>query len=239
MRFASNTTAPATTSSGESLLSSPEVSSTPNVPTDDWAAAIDGLNTTELLAIPEQIGYLKALGLDYGWGPTAFIEFLFEHVHVYSGTPWWASIILTAVVVRVSLLKLYIDASDQGARLARVHPLVKPLQDKVRAAAVAGNNEARMILAQKARNIMKAEGIIYWKMLAPFSQLFLGYGTFRLMKGMANLPVPGLDEGGFLWIKDLTVMDPFYLLPVATCAMMFFTIKVSGLPQCSLMKSDI
>ncbi|MCJ1247956.1 Mitochondrial inner membrane protein oxa1 [Trapelia coarctata] len=230
MRFASSTTAPPTTTSGEALLSGPEASSTPDLPTDDWAAALDGLNSTELLAIPEQIGYLKALGLDYGWGPTAFIEFLFEHVHVYSGTPWWASIMLTAVVVRVALLKLYIDASDQGARLARASPMMKPIQKKITAATAAGNTEARVVHTQQLRGVMATEGVSYLKLLAPFSQVVLGYGTFRLMKGMASLPVPGLDEGGFLWLKDLTVTDPLYILPVVTSAMMFFTFKVSGLP---------
>lgn len=231
MRFASTTTAPPTTPSGEALLSSPEVSSAPDLPTDDWAAALDNLNSTQFSTIPEQIGYLKALGLDYGWGPTAFIEYILEHVHVYSGTPWWASIIITAVVVRVALIKFYIDASDQGARLAHASPLMKPIQEKLKAASAAGNNEARVLLVQQLRGVTKAEGVNYFKILAPFSQVFLGYGTFRLMKGMANLPVPGLDEGGFLWLKDLTVTDPYFLLPVVTSAMMYFTLKVSGFPM--------
>jgi YidC/Oxa1 family membrane protein insertase len=229
IRFASTITPPPTTSSGEALLSSPVVSSVPDIPTDDWAVALDGLKSTELLAIPEQIGYLKALGLDYGWGPTALIQYLFEHVHVYSGTPWWASIMLTAIVVRVALLKLYIDASDQGARLARASSKMKPLQQKITAATAARNMQARVVLTQELRNVMNAEGVSYVKMLAPFSQVFLGYGTFRLMRGMASLPVPGLDEGGFLWLKDLTAADPLYLLPVVTSVNMYYTFKVGGL----------
>lgn len=136
---------------------------------------------------------------------------------------------LTAIVIRVALLKLYINASDQGARLARASSKMKPLQQKITAATAAGNMQARVVLTQELRNVMNAEGVSYVKMLAPFSQVFLGYGTFRLMRGMASLPVPGLDEGGFLWLKDLTVADPLYLLPVVTSVMMYFTFKVGGL----------
>lgn len=137
---------------------------------------------------------------------------------------------LTALVVRLALIKLYINASDQGARIARASAVMKPLQQKITAATAAGNMQARIVLTQQLRDVMKKEGVSYLKMLAPFSQVFLGYGTFRLMRGMADLPVPGLDEGGFLWLTDLTVADPFYLMPVVTSAMMYFTFKVSGLP---------
>ena len=30
---------------------------------------------------------------------------------------------------------------------------------------------------------------------------------------MADLPVPGFKDGGFLWFTDLSLADPYYVLP--------------------------
>ena len=46
------------------------------------------------------------------------------------------------------------------------------------------------------------------------------------LRGMANLPVDSMKYGGMFWFVDLTVPDPYYLLPALTCATMFLTIKV-------------
>ena len=56
------------------------------------------------------------------------------------------------------------------------------------------------------------------------------FGMFRLLRGMAALPVPGLEDGGILWFQDLTMPDPFYILPVASAAVMYYIMKVRLLP---------
>ena len=214
-------TTPATQSS-----SVPEAAPPAEIPTEDWAAALESLDLSDPLLIPEQIGYLKALGLDYGWGPTAFIEYLLEHIHLYSHTPWWASIMLTALLVRLAMLKLYINASDQGARLARAAPKLTPIRAQIMAAQAAQDQYGVMRYTAELKHINKSEGISYLKLLGPFLQIPLGYGTFRLMRAMGALPVPGLDTGGFLWITDLTVADPYLILPALTSAMLYYTFRV-------------
>ncbi|MCJ1398867.1 Mitochondrial inner membrane protein oxa1 [Xylographa trunciseda] len=195
---------------------------------DDWAVSLDNLSTQDLLPLEEHIGYLKALGLDYGWGPTAMIEYLLEHVHVWTQTPWWASIILSAFLVRLALFKLNVNAADQAGRLARATPRLKPLQDKVRAASATQDTHTVMLLSSQMKGIMKDEGVSYLKLFGPFLQVPLGYGTFRLLQGMSKLPVPGLDDGGLLWIRDLTIADPYFTLPMLTSIMMYFTFKRGG-----------
>lgn len=193
---------------------------------DDWAVSLDNLVSSDLLPLEEHIGYLKALGLDYGWGPTACIEYLLEHIHVWTHTPWWASIILSAFFVRLTLFKLNINAADQAGRMAAAQPKLKPLQEKVAAAKASRDTQTMMLVGSQIRAIMKAEGVSYAKLLGPFVQIPLGYGTFRLLQGMSALPVPGLDDGGLLWIQDLTVSDPLFSLPVVTSVVMYLTFKV-------------
>lgn len=175
----------------------------------------------------EHIGFLKELGINYGWGPTAFVQTLLEHVHVYSGLPWWSSIILTAVLVRVSLIKLFIGASDTSARLAVLQPVVQPIKDRMKAAQHAKDIQAVKMHAAEMSTIYKNANVKVYKMFLPLIQIPIGFGTFRLLRGMSALPVPGLQDGGVLWMKDLTVGDPFFILPVVTGLAFHYTIKVS------------
>lgn len=174
----------------------------------------------------DYIGFLKEMGLDYGWGPTAFVETLLEHVHIYLGTPWWASIGLSILLIRAALFKFYIDAADTAARRQAIKPLEQPISERIKAAQAEKNVIALREVWDERKALYKAAGIIWWKPLVPFVQIPIGFGTFRLMRGMASLPVPGLDVGGFLWIYDLTVPDPFYFLPLATGWAYYHAFKV-------------
>ena len=49
---------------------------------------------------------------------------------------------------------------------------------------------------------------------------------FFALRKMANLPVESLKDGGFLWLKDLTVHDPYYIMPIITSVTMFITIEL-------------
>lgn len=49
---------------------------------------------------------------------------------------------------------------------------------------------------------------------------------FFALKKMAYLPVESLKEGGFWWLKDLTLYDPYYIMPIVTSVTMFITIEL-------------
>lgn len=196
------------------------------ITTDEFSTPSIGDITSDLPLVPETIGYLKGLGLDYGWGPTALVEYLLEHVHIYTATPWWASIILTALAVRIVLLKPYIDAADVSARMATIAELLKPIKERINAAKATKNHAALTQAAQEMNSLYRDAGIKLWKLAVPLLQIPIGIGTFRLFSGMAALPVPGLEDGGFLWLKDLTISDPLWILPVLTGLGIHLTFKV-------------
>jgi YidC/Oxa1 family membrane protein insertase len=56
---------------------------------------------------------------------------------------------------------------------------------------------------------------------------------------MASLPVPAMLDESVLWINDLTISDPYYMLPVVTSAFMYMTLKVSHLlaPKSAIVSS--
>ena len=175
----------------------------------------------------EHLGFLKEMGLDFGWGPTAFVETILEHVHVYIGTPWWASIGVTVLIIRAAVLKFYIDAADCSARRQIVKPYEDEINTRFKAARAEEDRNALRSAWMDRKDLHKRAGIIWWKSLLPLVQLPIGFGTFRLMRAMATLPVPGFDTGGLLWISDLTIPDPYYFIPIATAWAYYFAFKVS------------
>ena len=196
-----------------------------------YPSSLDEFASADLRPFTEYIGFLKDLGLDYGWGPTAFAEYILEHVYIWSGTPWWASIILTTFVIRAALFRAYVKASDTAGRLKAVEPHTKPIRQRISAAQSAKDRQAMLVASSELSKLYKAADIKIWRSFVPMLQIPLGYGSFRLLEGMARLPVPGFEEGGALWFTNLAAPDPFYLLPLGTGFIIFWTIKVHLIPN--------
>lgn len=163
---------------------------------------------------PRYLGFLYEYGVDFGWGPTSIVQWCFEHIHIVAGTPFWASIMLMAVAIRVGTFPLVMTASNTSCKQQAVKPLIDPLMEKMRAAAHTGNQmEAQQARAEVSR-IYKDNDIKIWKAFVPFLQMPLAYGSWRLCWKMADCHVPGLDTAGFLWIHNLTISDPYFILPI-------------------------
>lgn len=215
VRFNSSWSDPAATPAAETT--------TPGSP----PPAFDDLSTLDISAIPEHIGYLKQLGLDYGWGPASMMEWFIEHIHIWTGLPWWASIVTVGILIRAALLKPMLDASDNGARLHNVKHLTAPIRAEMMSSMKAGGNSFEVQMKKAEINKIHADhGIATYKSFVPMLQLPLAFGMFRVIRGMGSLPVPGLANESVLWITDLTVADPLYVLPALTSLFLYFSLKV-------------
>lgn len=134
---------------------------------------------------------------------------------------------LTTLLLRVAFLKLHINAADTMARLATLTPHMAPIKERISAAKLTQDMEALNLASAEMKRLYLAANIEVWRMFLPFLvQIPLGFATFRLLRGMATLPVPGLDEGGLLWLKDLTLSDPYFILPMAVGGAFYWTMKV-------------
>ncbi|KKK22306.1 hypothetical protein ARAM_006938 [Aspergillus rambellii] len=189
---------------------------------------VSDLAEIDITAIPEQIGYLKQLGLDYGWGPSSMIEYFVEHFHIWGGLPWWASIVATGVLVRLALLGPMFGAADTATKINNIKHISTPIRTRMMHHA----RESNQIEMNKARVEMQKlhqdHGVKPWKSFVPLIQIPFGFGCYRVVKGMASLPVPGLAVEHVAWIQDLTVSDPYYILPAATSLFMYLSFKKGG-----------
>ena len=127
------------------------------------------------------------------------------------------------------MFKFYIDAADSSTRRQLIQPLEQPITARMNAARAEKNTIAVRLAWDEKSALYKSAGIIWWKSFTPFLQVPIGFGTFRLLRGMASLPVPGLDVGGLLWVYDLSVPDPYYFLPLVTAWGYYYGFKVPSL----------
>ncbi|KAK3359566.1 60Kd inner membrane protein-domain-containing protein [Lasiosphaeria hispida] len=193
----------------------PPVADVPPPPADLFAANPIDLEGAELLNITERIGFLKELGIDFGWGPTSCMQWALEHIYIDLGVPWWAALILMSVAIRAAIFKPSLEASIHSQLLQdlRKHPRYEDAMTRLKAAATSPERKGITEIRREINMMNKAAGVKAWKAFVPMINIPIGFGVLRLFRAMSNLPVPSLETGGILWFTDLTVADPYYILP--------------------------
>ena len=197
----------------------------PNIDT----ISLDDIDLTTVADIPEQIGYLHALGLNYGYGMTSVLEWTIEHLHIVGGLPWWGSLAATAALLRIFLFPLYVRASDSQARLQAISSVLKPFNERIEAAKRSGDRDEMLGTYREMLQTRQRAGISLRAQFLPmFVQGYFAYCGFRLIRAMVNVPVPALKTEGPLWLQDLTLTDPYLLLPLAMAGTVHLLIRMGG-----------
>lgn len=118
-------------------------------------------------------------------------------------------------------------AQRNGAKLANNMPQLQHLQAKLTEARQMGNQLEAARYSQAMMEFMKDKQVNPLKnMIVPLAQMPLFISFFIGLRQMANTPVESMREGGLFWFTDLTVADPYYLLPIITSITMLATIEV-------------
>ena len=72
--------------------------------------------------------------------------------------------------------------------------------------------------------LLECPDFLHWFVIyqiPPFVAIMVG------LREMANLPVASLQSGGMLWFTDLTMYDPYYILPVTTMLLLLLQLEVA------------
>ena len=175
----------------------------------------------------DYIGFLKEdYGIDFGWGTSSIIKYLFEHVHVYSGLPLAGSIIATAALVRFFMIFATMSSVENSAKMAALLPVTKPLVERHREAKETGDRATMQRCQVELREVYRSQGLAAWKFGLGLLNIPLGFGCWRTFRNMADAPVAGMSTGGIAWFSNLTVPDPTFILPLATAALQHYSAKV-------------
>ena len=190
---------------------------------------------------PQEYRRLKAIGHDfedvnpYGWifrpiiRPIAavvvsILVWLHERLNVAYG---WV-LILFGLGVRVLLWPLNQKAMESSARMQAVAPLMKELQERYKDDKERLQRE--MMKLYKEHKVNPLGGCL--PMLLPMPILFALFFVFLNTIEFRGVP--------FLWLPDLSLPDPLYIIPVVMGLSMFTLMKIGQMgsppnPQMKLM----
>ncbi|KAJ8097764.1 60Kd inner membrane protein-domain-containing protein [Lipomyces tetrasporus] len=205
---------------------SPDFSNGDQGPVPESAMDIFNSAVTYAGQSSDQIGYLESIGLAKSWlWPGDVCQHLLEYFHVYTGLPWWSTIIGTTVAVRVLTFPLYLKSSDMTARAAIANPIVNELTIEL-----LKSGQLPMAEIQKRRKeVLRDHGVDTRWMLAPlFLNLFVGLGFFFGLERMTHADMPDLKTQGAYWFEDLTKKDPYLVLSVVPAIMFMILFKGGG-----------
>ncbi|XP_076016381.1 mitochondrial inner membrane protein OXA1L [Genypterus blacodes] len=184
--------------------------------------------------------------VDLGLGcstPVGLIQNLLEFMHMGVGLPWWGAIAVGTVMFRLVMFPVIVKGQRETAKLNNVLPEMTKLTNKMNEAKQTGNKfelskaSSELHLFQKKNDVNPLRAF-----LVPLVQMPVFLSFFIGLRKMADLPVPSLQTGGWLWFTDLTAADPFYILPLAVTGTMFFIVELgaeSGIdnPNLGMMKN--
>ncbi|CAB4409812.1 unnamed protein product [Rhizophagus irregularis] len=171
-------------------------------------ATSDGIMETAL-----KIGDFKAMGL-VNFTPVGLVEEFFEILHITTGLPWWGTITLATIILRLALFPLIIKSQLNIAKLTKIQPKSQKIMDQITKAREEGDQQTLMIKSVELKQLFLDNDLnMFSSSLLPLVQMPIFISFFIALRKMAELPVPGLEHGGILWFKDLSVPDPQIILP--------------------------
>lgn len=160
----------------------------------------------------EEIAENLNLTVDYGflWWIAVPLFYLLDFLHGLVGN-WGLAIILLTVVVKVVLYPLSAAGYRSMANMRRVAPLMKRLQERY------GSDREK--LSKEMMALYKKEGA---NPLGGCLPMLLPMPIFIALYWVLFESVELRQAPFFLWINDLAVMDPFFILPLLMGASMYW-----------------
>jgi YidC/Oxa1 family membrane protein insertase len=160
------------------------------------------------------------LSVDYGflWWIAQPLFWLLTKIHALVGN-WGVAIILLTVMIKAAFFKLSAASYRSMANMRRVQPKLVALREEF-ADDKQKQSQAMMELYKKEK-INPMGGCLPILVQMP---VFIGL-YWMLMESVELRQAPFI-----LWIKDLSVMDPYFVLPLIMGASMYFMQKLNPPP---------
>lgn len=157
--------------------------------------------------------------VDWGWfgGLTRFLgEKMLWLLRVFYNLTgiWGVAIILLTVVVKVLTLPLTFKQMRSMKKMREIQPELTALKAKYA--------DDRVRQAQEMQALFQRSGV---NPLAGCLPMLVQLPIWIALYAMLNTAVE-LYREPFLWLPDLTQQDPFYILPLAMGALMYFQMKI-------------
>jgi YidC/Oxa1 family membrane protein insertase len=205
-------------------------------------ASLKGATATRLYVGPKALADLQSVPVpgitgadpdlraivDFGWlgyiARPLFLWLKWTYNHIVANWGW--AILLQTVIINVALLPLRLTQMKSMLKMQRVAPQIKAIQEKYKKYSLRDPKKAEM--NQEISALYKKEGVNpaggCLPMLIQMPFLFAYYRMLGVAMDLRHAP--------WLWVRDLSAPDPYYILPIAIVVTMFFMQRMT--PQAGM-----
>lgn len=169
-----------------------------------------------------------SLGLG-GGTPWGLLQLGLEYMHVEWGVPWWATVIATTTILKLLMVPFVISCRRHHIGSQKIFPEMEVIQKRMDKAYMAGNEYEVELHRRELETFLKNNQINLWKpMLPALVQGFVFISFFWALNPLAQLPLESLKTGGILWFQDLTITDPYRIMPIFSGATVAYLITAAN-----------
>jgi YidC/Oxa1 family membrane protein insertase len=152
------------------------------------------------------------------------------YFHDNLGVPWWLSIAMLTVVVRSVLFPLTV----KQVRSMRAMQDLKPEMDRIRAQYRDNRQKQQeeMMKLYQDRKVNPLGGCLPILVQMP---IFIGifyvirqFGGYSVGDRTVPPTEPSFHDGGILWFQNLSVADPYFILPVLSALTMLAATEITS-----------
>ena len=160
------------------------------------------------------------LTIDYGWlwWVAQPLFWLLDNIHDIVGN-WGVAIIFLTILIKLAFFKLSAASYRSMANMRKVAPKMQEIKEKY------GDNREK--LGQEMMALYKKEKI---NPLGGCLPILVQMPVFIALYWVLMESVELRQAPFFLWIEDMSVMDPYFILPLIMGASMFIQMKLNPTP---------
>jgi YidC/Oxa1 family membrane protein insertase len=152
------------------------------------------------------------------------------YFHNTLGAPWWLSIALLTVVVRTLLFPLTVKQVKSMRAMQDLRPEMERIRAQYRDNRQKQQEEIMRLYQE--RKVNPLGGCLPILVQMP---IFIGifyvirqFGGYSLGGRTVPAQYPSFREGGILWFQNLSVADPYYILPVLSALTMLAATEITA-----------
>ena len=180
------------------------------------AVGADGKQTGPSLDPIIQLGFMTVIAKPLYLA----LRYLYEH----GIGNWGWSIIVITVIFNLAMLPTRIMMMKSSLKMMRIQPKVEAI--KKRFAHLKMNDPKRAEMNAEMMTLYKTEGVnMYGSCLPILVQMPLFFAYYRVLANAVEL-----RQAQWFWLKDLSVPDPLYILPILIIGTMFVTQYITPSP---------
>jgi YidC/Oxa1 family membrane protein insertase len=152
------------------------------------------------------------------------------YFHQTLGAPWWLSIALLTVVVRTLLFPLTVKQVKSMRAMQDLRPEMERIRAQYRDNRQRQQEEIMRLYQE--RKVNPLGGCLPILVQMP---IFIGifyvireFGGYSLGGRTVPPEYPSFQEGGILWFQNLSVADPYYILPILSALTLLAATEITA-----------